>query len=250
MAIPIKSEQEIQIMRKSGEILGKTLAAVCERAKPGVSTKELDLFAEEFIRSHDGATPGFKGYHGFPATLCTAVDNEIVHGIPRQDQILQEGDLFTADCGVLYQGMNTDAARSMGIGEISKDKQRLLDTAKRALSAAIDMAKPGINIGLISRLIEEIVTKEGFKIIKELTGHGIGRKLHEEPIVLNYWNGDPGPILKAGMTIAIEPIFAETSGKMKTLDDKWTIVTADGSCSVQQENTVLITPTGAEILTV
>lgn len=247
-SIPIKSEHEIQLMRKSGEILGKTLKAVCERAKEGVSTKELDDFAEAFIREQ-GGTPGFKGYNGFPCTICTAVDDQIVHGIPSKNQILKEGDLFTVDCGVIYEGMNTDAARSIAIGKVSAEKQRMMETAKRALSAAIDMAKPGINVGLLGRLIEEIVEKEGYKIIKDLTGHGIGRKLHEAPIVLNYWNGNPGPILKAGMTIAIEPIFAETSNQMRTLSDNWTLVTADGSCSVQEENTVLITQTGSEILT-
>ncbi len=248
MGISIKNKAEINSMRKGGKILGEVLEKVCEMAKPGVSTYELDQFAENFIRQH-GGIPGFKGYQGFPATLCTAINEIIVHGIPNKDQLLKEGDLFTVDCGVILEGFYTDAARSVGVGKISSEKEKLIKTAYRALGAAIDIIKPGIHLNEIGKTIENIVTKEGFFIIKDLTGHGIGKKLHESPIVLNYWEGKPGPVLKEGMTLAIEPIFSAGTNNMKTLPDNWTIVTADNSASVQVENTILITKTGNEVLT-
>ncbi len=248
MAIPIKNEEEIKNMRKSGQILAKTLDEVMKRAKAGVSTAELDQFAEEFIRQN-GGKPAFKGYHGFPATLCTARNEVIVHGIPGPSDILKEGDLFTADCGVIYNGMYTDAARSIGIGEISKVKQRLLDTAKLALSRGIQAAQPGNHVSEISRVIGKTIKDAGFYVIHDLTGHGLGRTLHEDPIVPNYDDGGQTAILKPGMTIAIEPIFSVGSHDMKTLDDDWTIITGDHSCSVQQENTILITKNGNEVLT-
>jgi len=248
MAISIKTESEIKSMREGGKILAATLEEVCKRAQPGVSTWELDQFAEKFIRKHN-AIPGFKGYHGFPATLCTAIDEVVVHGIPGKNQILKEGDLFTVDCGVLFEGLNTDAAKSIGIGKISNEKEKLLKVAKEALSKAIDIAKPGIRVNEIGKSIETTVKNAGFHIIKDLTGHGIGRDLHEEPIILNYEDRTPGAILKEGMTIAIEPIFAISTGKIKELSDNWTLVTMDGSASVQEENTILITRNGNEILT-
>ncbi|MBI4231811.1 type I methionyl aminopeptidase [Candidatus Peregrinibacteria bacterium] len=248
MAIPIKNSEEIKAMRESGKILAEVLEECIKRAKPGVSTLELDKFAEEFIIKK-GGKPAFKGYHGFPCTLCTAINEIIVHGIPNQNQILKEGDLFTVDCGVIYQGMYTDAARSTGIGEISKDKNRLLKTAKKALNQAIDLAKPGVHLGKISKEIQKIIEDEGFHVIYDLTGHGVGKTLHEEPIVTNYWDGSPGEVLAEGMCIAIEPIFSTTTSKMKTLKDGWTIVTSDNSPSVQEEHTILITEKGAEILT-
>ncbi len=248
MGIPIKTPEEIQAMIEGGQILGYVLEETLKIAKPGVSTFELDEFAENLIKEKD-AKAAFKGYHGFPGTLCTAIDEVIVHGIPKKTDILQEGDLLTIDCGVIWKNMYTDAARSIGIGEISQEKQQLLDTSKEALNAAINLARPGNHLNFIGKKIEEIVNKAGFKIIYDLTGHGIGKELHEKPIVLNYWEGNPGPILKEGMTIAIEPIFSTGTHKMKTLDDNWTIVTADNSISVQEENTILITQNNPTILT-
>lgn len=235
-------------MRISGRILAEVLDACSKKAQIGVSTKELDTFAEDLIRKN-GAIPAFKGYHGFPATLCTAVNDRIVHGIPRADEILQDGDLLTIDCGVTYEGMVTDAARSIGIGKISDEKKRLIKTANEALSKAIDLAKPGVHVGEIGALIQETIEEEGFHVIYDLTGHGVGRKLHEDPIIANYFDGNKGPTLKAGMTIAIEPIFSSGTSKMKTLKDGWTIVTVDGSTAVQAENTLLITKDGCEVLT-
>lgn len=248
MSIIIKSPEEIANMRISGRILAEVLEACCQKAAIGMSTQELDLFAEKFIRER-GGEPAFKGYHGFPATLCTCLNEKIVHSIPLPNEIIQEGDLLTIDCGVTYKGMITDAARSIGIGNITAEKARLIKTANHALSQAIDLAKPGVHVGEISQLIQEIIENEGFHVIYDLTGHGVGRKLHEDPIIANYFDGNKGPTLKEGMTIAIEPIFSSGTSKMKTLKDGWTIVTTDRSAAVQAENTILITQNGSEILT-
>lgn len=248
MAIPIKTQKEIELMRISGHILADVLNEICQQARVGISTFELDQIAENLIREK-GAIPSFKGYKGFPCTLCTAVDEIIVHGIPSKNQILKEGDLFTVDCGVNYQGFNTDAARTIGIGKISAEKEKLIKVANEALDSATSLVKPGVRVGEISRTIQNIVEKNGFHIIYDLTGHGIGRKLHEEPIIPNYFDGNLGPILEPGMTIAIEPIFSLGTNKMITLRDNWTLVTADKSPSIQLENTILVTENGAEILT-
>lgn len=235
-------------MRQSGKILAAALDLVCQKAKPGISTLELDQIAEDYILSQ-GAKPAFKGYQGFPRTICSAIDEIVVHGIPNANQILHEGDLFTVDCGVTFQGFITDAARSIGIGQVSNEKTRLLETAHAALEAGIQAAQPGNRVSDISKAIEKIVKQAGFKVIHDLTGHGIGRKLHEAPVVNNYFDGKIGPELKPGMTIAIEPIFAVSTNSIMTLSDNWTIVTANGSNSVQEEETILITPNGPEILT-
>ena len=248
MAITIKTDQEIASMRISGKILAEVLEECCKIAKIGMSTYELDQIAEKLIRQK-GGIPAFKGYHGYPATFCTSVNDAIVHSIPKKDQILKEGDLLTLDCGVIYKGMYTDAARSIGIGKISDVKERLIKTAYKALSQAIDIVKPGIHLCEISKSIQKTVEEAGFHVIYDLTGHGIGHNLHEEPFVLNFYDGKPGPILKQGMTLAIEPIFSAGTNHLKTLKDKWTIVTIDGSDAVQAENTILITQNGNEILT-
>lgn len=248
MAIIIKNEKEIQAMREGGKILAEVLVKTCEKAVPGVSTLELDHFAENFIREK-GGIPGFKNYKGFPNTLCTCINEKIVHGIPQKDEILIEGDLFTVDCGVIYKGMNTDAARTVAVGEISAEKQKLLETAKETLAIAINTAKPGVHLNEIGKSIQKTVEKAGYHIIHDLTGHGIGKSLHEDPIILNYWDGNPGPLLEPGMTLAIEPIFAIGTSQMRTLRDKWTLVTEDNSCSIQVENTILITQNGNEVLT-
>ncbi len=248
MKSAIKNQEQIKVMREGGKILAETLNLVTSKAKPGISTFELDSIAEQYIISK-GAIPSFKGYQGFPATTCMAVNEVIVHGIPRKDIILKEGDIFTVDCGVLYKGLHTDAARSIGIGKIDKQKQLLIDTAKEALNNAISIAKPGLKINELGKIIQETIEKNGFYVIFDLTGHGIGKDLHEEPTILNYWDKKATSKLKEGMTIAIEPIFSAGSHDMITLDDGWTIVTSDSSYSVQQENTILITKSGNEILT-
>jgi methionyl aminopeptidase len=248
MGIIIKTEEEIKIMREGGKILSAVLDEICKRAKPGVTTYELDKFAEEFIKRHN-AIPGFKGFHGFPGNICAGVNEEVVHGIPKRDKYLKEGDLFTVDCGVLYKGFFTDAARSIGIGKVSEEKEKLMKTAKEALSRAINISRPGTKISKLGEVIEETVQKAGFKIIRNLTGHGIGKSLHEDPVILNYKNNETNAVLQEGMTIAIEPIFCTGSGEMKELSDNWTIITSDLSDSVQEENTILITKNKPEILT-
>ncbi len=248
MATPIKNAAEIEKMRVSGKILAQTLKLICEAAKPGVSTKELDLMAEEFIISQKGK-PAFKGFHGYPATICTGLNEVIVHGIPKESEILKDGDLLTLDCGVSFNGYCTDSARTISIGEPNKKHERMIKTGERALEAATDIIKPGTPVGEIGKIIEQIVEKEGYKIIHDLTGHGIGKELHESPTILNYWEGKNGPRLESGMTIAVEPIFSESTHDLKTLQDGWSIVTADGSLSVQIENTILVTENGAEVLT-
>lgn len=248
MKIPIKTDAEIEAMRYGGKILAKTLEATLKKAAPGISTLELDLFAENMIRQM-GGIPGFKGYQGFPGTLCTNINEVVVHGIPRKDEILKEGDLLTIDCGVIYKNLYTDAARSIIIGEGLEDKKSMIKTAYQALSSALDLVRPGIRLGEISKTIQTIVENAGFSIVQDLTGHGVGKKLHEEPIILNFFDGNMGPTLKPGMTLAIEPIFAMKSGEIITLKDNWTIVTKDRSCAIQVENTVLITQNGREILT-
>lgn len=235
-------------MRISGKILAEVLDECCKLARAGISTYELDQFAEKLIKAN-GGIPAFKGYHGFPSTLCTSLNERIVHSIPKKDEILKNGDLLTIDCGVIYDGMYTDAARSIGIGQISAEKEKLIQTANNALNSAIDLAKPGIHVSDISKTIQKIVEDAGFHVIYDLTGHGVGRKLHEDPIIANFFDGNKGPVLRAGMTIAIEPIFSVSSNYLKTLSDGWTIVTTDGSTAVQAENTILITKTGHEVLT-
>ncbi|OGJ42305.1 type I methionyl aminopeptidase [Candidatus Peregrinibacteria bacterium RIFCSPLOWO2_01_FULL_39_12] len=249
MPIQIKTEEEIRSMKISGKILAEALEKTCKFAKPGMSTLELDSFAENLIRKRN-AIPAFKGYRGFPATLCTCINEVIVHGIPKKDKIMQEGDLLTIDCGVIYEGMYADAARSIIIGKSSSsERKRLIKTAHEALNKVTDILKPGLHLNEIGKTIQKIVGNAGFHIVKDLTGHGIGHRLHEEPIILNYWDGTPGPILKPGMTLAIEPIFAVGTGKMRLSPDKWTLTTTDYSDAVQVENTFLITENGNEVLT-
>lgn len=236
-------------MRTGGQILGEVLSATCKMAKPGVSTYELDQFAEQLILSK-GGTPAFKGFHGYPATLCTAIDEVIVHGIPRPDEILKEGDLFTIDCGVTFEGMCTDAARSIIIGDKEEpEKKRMIEIATLALEEATKILRDGLPVNQIGKTIQTIVENAGYKIIKDLTGHGLGHTLHEPPCISNYFDPKETSLLKEGMTIAIEPIFSIGSEKMITKPDNWTLVTADGSYAVQVENTILITKNGYEILT-
>ncbi len=248
MAIPIKTQEEIKKMREGGHILAQILENVMEMAAPGVSTLELNQFAEKLIRKKNGK-PTFKGYHGFPAALCTCRNEIIVHGIPKKDDILQEGDIFTIDCGVTYKGMITDAARSKIIGKGSPQKENLLRTAFEVLEIATNLIKPNIHLNEIGKTIEKHVNKAGFHIIHDLTGHGVGKKLHEEPLITNFWEGKPGPRLSPGMTLAIEPIFSAGTSKMKTLPDGWTLITTDNSPAVQVENTILVTDQGSEVLT-
>jgi len=245
--IIIKTPEEIEIMREGGKILANCLQETALRAKPGVSTLELDQFAEKFLRDHN-TIPSFKGYSGFPATLCTNIDNVVVHGIPKKDEILKEGQFIAIDCGTIYKGFHTDSTVFIGIGKISSEKQKMISVAEEALGQAIMTLKDGVYLGELSGVIENTITKNGYSVVEELTGHGVGRKLHEYPYITNY-RDQKLPIFKAGMTIAVEPIFTNGNGDIRTLADDWTIVTADNSLAAQIEHTLLVTENGCEILT-
>jgi methionyl aminopeptidase len=244
----IKTESEIELMKKSGKILASVLEQVQNKAVPGVSTLELDLFAEKLI--HDaGGVPSFKGYKGFPGTLCISIDEEAVHGIPEDDIILQEGQIVTIDGGVCFEGFHTDSATTFGVGLINPDTERFIESVRQTLYQSIKLIKPGVRIGEISNFIDSKTNKDGYFVLRELIGHGIGRSLHEPPQVPNFGKPSQGQVLVPGMTFCIEPIIGESTRLIDTLDDNWTIVTRDGSLACQQEHTILVTQTGFEILT-
>ena len=247
--ITVKSPREVELMARAGSIVADVLALVRSKTAPGVSTWELDRIAEEFIRSHDGATPSFKGLYGFPATLCTSINAEVVHGIPSKKRVLSEGDIVSVDVGACVGGLHGDSAITVPVGEISADAQRLLDTTQRCLAAGIAAARAGGHVGDIGAAVQAVADAERFGVVRELVGHGIGSQFHEEPQVPNYGQPHRGPPLVAGMTIAIEPMINLGGTEVRTLGDKWTVVTADGSLSAHFEHTVLITENGARILT-
>jgi len=247
MSINIKSASEIATMRKAAKILSAALTFAQTIAKPGMTTKELDLAIEQFILDR-GGKPGFKGYLGFPATICKAVNDEIVHGIP-DDTPLQDGDILTVDCGVIIDGYNSDSAVTFAIGEIPQETQEFMDVCQQALYKAIKIIKPGIKTGDIGHTIQTYVESKGYHIFKDLNGHGIGKKLWEEPQVPNFGTAGKGTELKPGMIICVEPIIGQGTNKMITLDDDWTIVTQDMSLGCQFEHMILITKNGCEVLT-
>ncbi len=248
MPVSIKTAREIAAMRKGGKILGEILAALAAVLEPGMSTLDLERKAEALFKKY-AVEPGFKGYHGYPAILCTSVNDEVVHAIPNKIP-LQKGDILSIDCGVIVDRLNTDSAIAVVVGgQTAPRAQKLVDTCIKALWEGIAQVKPGNHIGDIGHTIQTLVEAEGFSIVKELTGHGIGYKLHEEPYVQNYGKPGHGSELKPGMTIAIEPIITLGRPEIDTLDDGWTIVTRDGSLSIQHEHTVLVTENGCEVLT-
>lgn len=248
--ITLKSPREIDIMARAGHIVARTLAKVAEQVRPGVSTVELDDVAEAFIRSHPGATPSFKGLYGFPKTLCTSINEEIVHGIPSKKRILREGNIVSVDVGVQLEGLHADSAATFPVGEISPDAKRLLDVTQQCLQAGIAQAVAGNHVGDIGHAVQSVAEAAGFGVVRELVGHGIGTAFHEEPQVPNHGRPKRGPLLREGMTIAIEPMITFGDYTTKTLADKWTVVTADGSLSAHFEHTVAITPNGTRVLTV
>ncbi|KKP39050.1 MAG: methionine aminopeptidase, type I, methionyl aminopeptidase [Candidatus Peregrinibacteria bacterium GW2011_GWF2_33_10] len=247
MNIHIKSNVEIEKMRKSGQVLAFVLDHLKKIAKAGMTTKELDVEAEKIIRQNK-MLPSFKGYNGFPASICTPINEEVVHTIP-SDRRLKDGDLLTVDAGVTYEGLITDAAVIIPIGSVSKEITDFIKTAERALTEAILMVKPGNRVGDISNAIQKVIEGKGYSVVRELTGHGVGYHLHEEPTVYNYGKKGSGVSLKPGMAMAIEPIFTMGQRYIKTLKDNWNIVTKDGSLATQIEHTVLVTANGCEILT-
>jgi methionyl aminopeptidase len=247
--IQLKSAREIDTMARGGRILAATHDIVKHAIRPGISTLALDKIAEEFIRSHDGAVPAFKGLYGFSGAVCLSINEEIVHGIPSPKRVLRAGDILSVDIGVKYEGLYTDAAKTHPVGTITAQHQRLLDVTEASLAAAIDAAVLGNHIGDIGHACQRVVEAAGFSVVRELVGHGVGFVLHEEIQVPNYGKPKRGTKLMAGMTLAIEPMVNIGTSAIRTLSDKWTIVSADAKWSAHFEHTVAITASGPRILT-
>ena len=247
--ITLKSPREIDIMARAGRIVGGVLAMMGELVRPGVTTEALDDAAEAFIRSHAGATPSFKGLYGFPKTLCTSIDQEIVHGIPSHRRALAEGSILSVDVGVQLEGLHADSAATFPVGRIDAETERLLRVTQECLVAGIVAARVGNHVGDIGHAVQQVAEGAGYGVVRELVGHGIGTRFHEEPQVPNYGAPGRGPRLREGMTLAIEPMITVGDPATRTLSDKWTVVTADGSRSAHFEHTVAITADGPRILT-
>jgi methionyl aminopeptidase len=247
--ITVKSARELDLMARAGRIVGATLALVAERTRPGMSTLDLDVLAEEFIRSHDGATPSFKGLYGFPASLCTSLNDEVVHGIPSRRRVLEEGDILSVDVGVCVGGFHADSAVTVPVARISPEADGLLRATREALAAGIAAVRAGAHVGDVGHAVQQVAEAAGYSVVRELVGHGIGSSFHEEPQVPNYGSPRKGPRLVAGMTIAIEPMINSGRREVRTLPDKWTVVTVDGSLSAHFEHTVVVAENDARILT-
>ena len=250
--VPIKSPREIKLMRESGRIVAEVLALVGTRIGPGVRTKDLDTFAEDYIRSK-GAVPAFKGYghdrnNLFPGTLCVSIDDEVVHGIP-DGRVLEEGQIVSIDVGVRKNGYFGDGARTFAVGSVSGEKSRLLKATEESLYKGIEQARSGNHVHDVSHAVQERVEQEGFAVVRDLVGHGVGKSLHEEPAVPNFGTAGTGIVLKEGMVLAIEPMVNAGTHRVQMGEDGWTVRTADGKPSAHFEHTVLITSGEAEILT-
>lgn len=246
--IRVKSEQEIQKMRIAGRIVAETFEILREAIVPGVTTKELNQIADKFIRQNN-ATCSFYRYNGYPASICTSVNEQVVHGIPNGAVSLKEGDIISIDIGACYEGYHGDAARTFAVGSISDEAQRLIDVTKQSFFEGMSKAIPGNRIGDIASAVQTYVESNGFSVVRALVGHGVGSDLHEAPEVPNFGTAGRGARLVSGMTIAIEPMVNMGTYHVNTLPDKWTVVTADGKLSAHYENTIVITQNGAEILT-
>lgn len=247
--IEIKSKREIDIMRQSAKIVATVLQEIADLVKPGMTTADLDAYAEQRIREM-GATPSFKGYHGFPASLCTSINHEVVHGIPNRKKVIREGDVLKVDTGAYYQGFHGDSCITIAVGDVTPHAAKLIRVAEEALYKGIEQVKEGNFLMDIAGAVQDHVEANGFKVVEEFTGHGVGRNLHEEPSVFNTRTRDLKNVrLREGMTLAIEPIVNAGSRHTKILRDRWTAVTMDNALSAQFEHTVLVTPTGYEILT-
>ena len=245
--IIIKTEKEIDLMRQAGKIVAETLLLVEKKVKPGVTTAELDRIAEEFITKH-GAKPSFKGLYGFPASLCISVNDQVVHGIPG-DYVLKEGDIISVDCGAEINGFHGDAARTFAVGEISEDARKLIEVTEESFFKGLEVAIAGNKLTDISHNIQKHIEANGFSVVRDFVGHGIGKSVHEDPEVPNFGRPGRGPKLVDGMALAIEPMVNMGTYRVKTAGDDWTVVTADKSLSAHYENTVVILPDGPEILT-
>lgn len=245
--IHLKSSEEIELIRENGRIVAQTLLLLEKTITPGISTLKLDRLAEEFIRDHQGK-PSFKGYHGFPSSVCCSVNDQVVHGIPNAKK-LREGDIITLDVGVYKNGYHGDSAITVAVGNISTEAQQLMKVTKEALYLGIQQAQPGARLGDIGHAIETLANKYGYGVVREYTGHGVGRELHEAPHVLHYGKANTGTRLKPRMVFTIEPMLTAGSHEIKVKKDGWTAVTKDKSLCAQFEHTITITPNGPEILT-
>lgn len=247
MSITIKTEREISLMEEAGQILAKVHDELKEAIRPGICTKDIDRLGEELIRSY-GCVPAFLNYNGYPASICVSVNHEVVHGIPKEEYILQEGDIVSLDAGVIYKGYHSDAARTIGVGQISKEAKELIQRTEESFYEGIKYAKPGYFLYDISKAIGEYAMSKGYGVVRDLCGHGIGIALHEAPEIPNYPMNRKGVRLKPGMTLAIEPMINLGGHEVDWLEDEWTVVTRDGSLSAHYENTVLITEGEPRIL--
>lgn len=247
--IQLKSQREIEIMARGGKILADTVRLMERSVKPGMTTADLDAIAEEFIRSHPGAKPSFKGLYNFPASICSSINNEIVHGIPSKKRVLYEGDVVSIDVGVFYEGYHTDSATTVAVGKVDDESQRLLSVTREALDAGVAVARAGNHLGDIGAAVQAVVEAGGFSVVRDLVGHGIGTGFHEEPQVPNYGKPNRGIRLVPGLTIAIEPMVNVGKPGIRTMPDKWTVVTVDGKRSAHFEHTVAITENGPRVLT-
>lgn len=245
--IIVKSPRELELMRVAGKIVAEVLALLEKRIRPGVTTAELDRLAEQECR-RQGAEPAFKGYGGFPYAICASPNDRIVHGFPNQTP-LRDGDIISIDFGVLHQGFYGDAAITVPVGVVPSQIQRLIDTTRESLAKAIERAIPGGRLSDMSHAVQSLVEPRGFSVVREFVGHGIGRKLHEPPQIPNYGPPGQGPKLKAGMTLAVEPMINAGVAEVRILEDGWTAVTQDGQWSAHFEHTVAVTEHGPEILT-
>ena len=247
--IEIKSSREINLMKKSSRIVGTVLREINDFIKPGMSTKDLDDFAEKRIREM-GAVPSFKGYHGFPSSICSSINNEVVHGIPNKNKIIKNGDLVKIDTGAYLDGFHGDSCISICVGNVSEQAKKLTEVASQALFAGLSKIKSGNTLLDVAGAIEDVVKINGFSVVEDYTGHGVGRNLHEEPSVFNFRTNElPNVVLREGMTLAVEPIVNQGSKFCKTLNDKWTVITKDGKLSAQWEHTIVVMKDGIEILT-
>ena len=247
MSIIIKSNEEIAAMRQAGKIVAGVLEILKGQVRPGVKTKELDIIAAREL-ARRGATPSFKGYRGFPANLCVSVNDEIVHGIPGE-RVLAEGDIVSLDLGAIFMGFHSDAAITVGVGEINSSARQLLEITEDALAAGIAATCAEARLGDISSAVQSYVEPRKCSVVREYTGHGIGRELHEEPQIANFGSPSTGPVLKRGMTLALEPMLNTGDWHTRVADDQWTVLTADGGLSAHFEHTIAITDNGPEVLT-
>ena len=248
MAVSIKSEREIELMRISCKLLEEVHDELGRMIKPGISTWEIDKAGEELIRER-GGIPNFLHYNGYPASICTSVNEEVVHGIPNKNRILEEGDIISLDAGLIYKGYHSDAARTYGVGKISDECQKLIDITKQSFFEGIKMAKAGNHLYDISNAIDDFIKPYGYGIVRDLVGHGIGTALHEDPQIPNFRQLRRGIKLRPGMTLAVEPMINMGTYEVEWLDDDWTVVAEDGLPSAHYENTILITEGEPEILT-